>query len=367
MIHSQIRSGSAFLKMLPGARTQGMAGSLTGSLDEMNAIYANPGAVGFLREWQWSTSYTEWIADVYNLSFMYGKRISTPWSSQSRLALGIQYQGVREFNSTNQPGVSASANDLLVNLSIGNPLTLISRNLSLGTNIKYFRSTLAGLNASTFMTDLGLLYRFKRFKIENGLFDYGHVSAGVSLSHLGRPLKFISDGTPLPRTFRAGAALNLGSHQGLQVQIATDYRKVRDEKAGLGFGTEVSWGYRVALRSGYNFNDNFLSKFSFGLSFRLDDQTSPVKNVLPGINNAMRLDVAGVEKNEFFSTSFLGAVNVYPIGPEKFEFIDPYQEHQTRSKSITLSWQLSRDPDLYDDVNYILLIAQSHDSTDGSE
>ena len=50
----QVRSGGAFLKVLPGARHQGMAGSLTGVIDELNALYANPGATGFLRPWQWS-------------------------------------------------------------------------------------------------------------------------------------------------------------------------------------------------------------------------------------------------------------------------------------------------------------------------
>ena len=145
------------------------------------------------------------------------------------------------------------------------------------------------------------------------------------------------------------------------------YRKVRDEEGGLGFGTEVSWSYRVALRGGYNFNDNFLSKFSFGLSFRLDDRTSPVRAILPGRNSAMRVDIAGLEKNEFFSTSFLGAMNLYPIGPEEFSFVEPYLEEQTRSKEVILSWEESRDPDLFDDVNYLLLISKNLNAEDDSE
>ncbi len=79
----QVRSGGAFLKVLPGARHQGMAGSLTGVIDELHALYANPGATGFLRQWQWSAAYTEWIADSYNLSFYYGKQLRTPWSKHT--------------------------------------------------------------------------------------------------------------------------------------------------------------------------------------------------------------------------------------------------------------------------------------------
>ena len=179
---------------------QGMAASLTGSIDEMYAIYANPGAVGFLREWQWSSTYTEWLADVYSLSSMYGRHLRTPWSSRTKIAIGIQYQGVREFNSTNRPNAFASANDFIVTASFGNPLTMLSKNLSLGTNVKYFRSALGNFTATSVLFDVGLLYRSTRFKLPSGLFDYGILSAGMSVNHVGNSLKFISAETPLPRT-----------------------------------------------------------------------------------------------------------------------------------------------------------------------
>ena len=98
--YPQLRSGAAFLKILPGVRTQGLAGSVTGSIDEALSLYANPGAAGFLREHQWSLSYTKWIADIYNISFLYGRHFKTPLNKRTRFALGINYQGVKEFDST---------------------------------------------------------------------------------------------------------------------------------------------------------------------------------------------------------------------------------------------------------------------------
>ena len=74
-------------------------------------------------------------------------------------------------------------------------------------------------------------------------------------------MTFISQETPLPRTFRAGVAVNLGKHDGLQLQLATDYRKVRDEDGRVGLGLELinlfgrkSWGRLMTIRGGYLFD-----------------------------------------------------------------------------------------------------------------
>jgi hypothetical protein len=61
----QVRAGMGYLKMLPGTRELGVAGTLTGALDYCYSFHANPAATGFLREWQYSASYTRWISDIY--------------------------------------------------------------------------------------------------------------------------------------------------------------------------------------------------------------------------------------------------------------------------------------------------------------
>ncbi len=352
----QIRSGSTFLNFTPGARYQGMAGSLTGSIDEMHALFINPAATGFLREWQWATSYTEWFANTYNVSFLYGKKIRTPWSRKSHVALGLQYQGIRAFDSTNKLDATASANDLLITGSFGNPLTFLTPNLSFGVNLKYFRSSLADFSASSLIADIGLLYKSNRFHVNNSLFDYGVFSFGVAVTQLGNGLNFISAETPLPRTVRAGAALNIGKHNGIQVKLSTDLKKVRNEKTSVSFGTEISWSYRYALRGGYNFNSNLLSKVSFGLSIRLDGRSLGGGRSIPGLNNAMRVDIAAVENNDVFSTTYRGSLNHYPIGPEKFAVTTPTDGKNLKDAPVAFQWEPSRDPDLYDDVSYALLI-----------
>jgi outer membrane protein OmpA-like peptidoglycan-associated protein len=354
-VAAQIRQGAAFLQFTPGAREQGIAGSLTGVIDGVHAVYANPGAAGFLREWQWSATYAQWIADVYSASLIYGKRIRTPWSAHSRFALGLAYQGMADFNSTAQASASVSANDLVAALSFGQPL---SRRIAVGANVKYLRSKLAQYEASSWMIDSGILFRSARFRFLNtgkSFLDYGIFSAGIAATELGQSLTFISTATPLPRTFRGGVAFNTGTHNGLQLHFTVDYKKARDQQGFVSFGSEISWSQIFALRGGYDFNDCLLSHFSFGLTLRLDDRNTPT-SVLPGRNKAMRFDVAAVEDNFLFSRTYRGSVTHHAIDPEGFDFIGPASGASLKSDSVLLAWQPTKDPDLYDDVDYRLIV-----------
>jgi outer membrane protein OmpA-like peptidoglycan-associated protein len=357
-LSAQIRSGAVFLKMPPGSRQQSMGNSATALLDDQHAVFANPGSGGFLREWYWSASYTKWIAGVYNASLLAGKNFGTPWSSRTLFNLGLLYQGVGDFDSAELIKVGAS--DLVLALNIGQPLTFLTSNLSLGANVKYLASKLASYDANTLVFDSGLLYRTPRFKLGNqasSLFPYGLVSIGVSMVNMGSALTFISQETPLPREFRAGLAFYAGRHNGLQVQVSADYHSRKDEGSHMGFGAELSWDERFAIHGGYDASNDLLEKYSFGFSIRLDDQNSPV-GVLPGRNNALRLDFASMNEREFFHHTYRGTVSHIPIGPERCKFLTPPVDTKVYSDSVMLSCTLSREPDLFDDVRYLFFMDQ---------
>jgi len=357
----QLRSGGSYLKLMPGARSQGIAETLTGTIDNMYAIYANPGATGLLREWQWSVSYTNWIPDVYNASLFLSKGFRFPWSRHSRLALGISYLGIKDFDSSKGRGAPlASGGDLLVAASYGQPISSISANLSLGGNIKFLRSRLDNFDANAFVFDVGLLYRTPRFRVLNtgfGFLDEGILSAGVSITQIGGSLQFKSIDTPLPRTFRAGLALNLGTHHGLQVHLTGEYRRIRDEDGYFSLGSELSWAQLLTLRGGYSFEkDNLLRHYALGLSLGLDDIRANLSSLLPGRNHAMQLDFARMESNGWFDAPYRGTVSHYPVVPEHFEFIEPALGETIAVDSTRLWWEASRDPDIYDEVTYWIFV-----------
>jgi len=233
---AQVLPGASFLRTTPGARLHAMSGTGAAGLDGIHSMYANPGIAGFMREGQWSASFTSWIADVYNASFIYGRRIRTPWSSRSRFSLGIFYQGMKEFDSTDGAAPLATANDLIVSATWGQPLTVISKWISIGASAKYFQSNLDYFSASAYILDAGLFYRTPRFNMPLngfGIFKKGIISTGLSVTNLGNDLQYISVGTPLPRILRGGLSLNAGTHHGLQTQLSMDYIKFRDQESGL--------------------------------------------------------------------------------------------------------------------------------------
>ena len=361
---AQIRSGAAYLKIIPGARQQALSGTVAGLLDETYAFYANPGATGFLREWQWSLTYTNWIADIYNMSANYGQALRLPWAPKARGILGLNYLGVREFDSSKGTAPPASANNLLALGSLGFPLEFISPNFSVGASLKYFHSTLGQFSAGAWMTDLGVLWRTPRFRLSKtrGLLKYGIFSAGASLSQMGPPIRFISQKTPLPLTFRGGIAFYAGSHNGIQLQLAADYTKVRDEVGGVTLGGEISFGQIIAVRAGYNFKNRLLSKYTFGMGIRLDDYSSPLRNLLPGRKHALKMDMAALQNMDFFSNAYRATVTDIPIGPEYFEIQDSGRKVYTEKDSIVLHWQATQDPDLFDDVRDGIYVTPARDS-----
>jgi len=81
-----------------------------------------------------------------------------------------------------------------------------------------------------------------------------------------------------------------------------------------------------------------------------------INKKMAGNNNALRSDLASLENNEFFSASYRGTVNYYPIGPEKFELTHPVNHDTLESGETTFAWEMARDADLYDEVNYYLLL-----------
>jgi len=363
-IFGQIRAGAAFLKMPPGSRLQSMGNSVTALLDDHHVVFANPASGSYLREWYWSASYTKWIADINNASLLAGKSLTTPWSRRTQFNLGWLYQGVGEFDSSEKDATQVSANDWVLSVNVGQPLSFLSDRLAVGVDAKYLSSRLAQYSAHTWVFDSGLMYRTPRFALSrnpNSLFQHGIISIGLSADNMGKPLTFIRQRTPLPREMRAGLAFYAGSHNGVQVQLAADYHTRRDEGDHLGFGAEVSWDERFAIQGGYNSSNDLLEKYSFGLSLRLDDQSSPLSGVLPGKNNALRLDFASMNEQDFFHHTYRGTVSHFPVGPEGFEFVTPPSNTKVYSDSVMLSCQVSREPDLFDGVKYLLLF--DHDSS----
>ena len=89
------------------------------------------------------------------------------------------------------------------------------------------------------------------------------------------------------------------------------------------------------------------------MGIRLDDYSTALKDFLPGRKHALKFDLAALQNTDFFSNASRISVTDYPIAPEKFEFqTRGRMETYTTKDSVILRWQVTRDPDLFDEVQY---------------
>jgi outer membrane protein OmpA-like peptidoglycan-associated protein len=351
---TQVRSGAAFLKMMPGARIQSMAGAATAMFDDPHAVFANPAAAAHFREWEWSAGYTKWIADISNASFIYGRRIPAPWSRDFRVGFGLLYQGTSSFNNNLNVLPEASASDVVASISLGQPLSFISDILSVGTNIKYMNSILAQYSASSIIFDYGIMAKSAPVKIGKSM--RGVFSLGAAITQNGPDLTFIQMGTPLPQTIRFGGAAYLGLKNNVKMLLSADYVSVKDEDPFLSIGSEFRLNRLLAVNAGYDFGSELFNKITLGASIRLDDVSLPVGDAFPGKHNAFRIDVATLDGSEFFTRTYRGTVTHFASRPEPFKLVTPVRGDSITSSNVMLRWQQAREKDIFDNVTYRVLV-----------
>lgn len=351
----QIRSGMAFLKIPPGSSIQTVRGGFSALIDGSTAQFANPGTIGFYRQWQLSTNFTHWIADVHQASLNYGFGLQTPWSRNTKVGLALLYQGVPEFDSSNLNATAASASEVIAALGIGQPLSLISSNISLGINLKYFRSDLAQYSAAAWIFDFGVLGHTPKFRTGLPVLEYTYLSAGLALTQFGNPMSYDQLKTPLPLTWRAGLALYLGTHRGIKIQLMSDFYKIKDEADAVSFGTEISFSNLLALNAGFAPND-LVAPFFLGAKLNLNDFQFSKFQWLPGRNQALELDLVSLHENDFFGRTYHGGIIWGPNGPRNFSLIRPARNDTVRTTPVVLRWETTTDPDLYDDLKYTVVV-----------
>jgi outer membrane protein OmpA-like peptidoglycan-associated protein len=356
---SQIRSGAAALRLVPGARHESMASALTGVVDELPAIYLNPAALGFSRQWHWSATYNKWIADTYQASFIGGRRLNFIGSRNTTMALGVTYLGMPDFDSTDGKAPAITANDLIAALALGQRFG--DGPFAIGANVKYLRSRLANFEEQGLATDIGVLFRPARFQFYRpgaGLFEYAYFSAGLSLLNLGKDLTFAKVGTPLPRTWRGGVSFHAGKHHGMQLLVAADVSKARSERAVAAFGAELWWSGYAGVRLGYAVDeDRFVNNLTFGAGVQLIGLLNTTRSRWGRDNSAARLDFATSDKDELFGATYRGSLSHYPVLPESFNFIAPPNDELLYDGNPLLQWESSLDPDPFDNAKYLLLVA----------
>ncbi|MCJ7812655.1 PorV/PorQ family protein [bacterium] len=358
--------GLPFLKIGIGARQTGMVNVFTGVGDDLYTLYLNPGGLGHLRRWQWSAAYNKYFSDIYQANLTYIKQLRILGSRKSTLGLSSVYLGMPSWDATGGKESPVSVGHFLVSVALGQRLDWINHALSFGINVKSISSRFDTYSAHGLATDMGFLLKPDRFDLGSfgmGIFDYGIITCGVSLLHLGTEMKFDNESSLLPRTWRAGASLHLGKYRAWSVLLATDFVGVRNRDWTVGIGTEIWWRDMVGMRLGYCANKEDLGDLSFGLGFRWNNVMNTLLDLPTTYGDAFELDMADVDYGDVLQQTYRGTLSHYSIAPEPFRLGEPEVETAQeigRASRIELSWERALDPDPFDEIQYIILIDKNN-------
>ncbi len=225
-------SNFQFLKIPPSARAVGLGEAYTAVSDDLEALIYNPAGLAQLTREQMSTTYLQWLKDIWCGYFNYGK----PLPQKGTIAASIFYLTAIDIEKRGED------KSLLGNLSVNNGVATVgfgrelSEKILGGASVKIAFESYDNKGWTAGAIDLGLLLRF-----------YPRFNVGISLLNLS----FF--GTNLPFGQRLGLAYQV--HR--KVRFAMDLYGYRDSGLRFGGGLEYKYNRNLSLRLGYKgFEDN---------------------------------------------------------------------------------------------------------------
>jgi len=279
-------TAAPILQTAPSARAAGMGFTFTGVASDISALYYNPSGLSRLDHSEAALTYLKGLQDqtIEHLAFAVPLPVSGfIGNGYSTLGAGLIYaqNGSIEVNRTNPDGsfldsrTLKAGNDLAATFSYseraaetsieGRGQTVTVRQY-VGVAGKYIRSTLAEqYSASAYAADAG-------YFVESPELGLG---VGLALQNFGTKMTFISEGDPLPMTFRGGLSyllpldmLETPPSQALLFAGDGDY--LYDERQWhANVGLEYSAMRSYFLRLGYQIHRDLAGiTFGFGLIWR---------------------------------------------------------------------------------------------------
>ncbi|MFA5162766.1 MAG: PorV/PorQ family protein [Elusimicrobiales bacterium] len=221
-------AGSAFLKIAPGAREQGMAGAATAVAGGATAMYINPaGMAGTGAEL--SASHVE-LAQENKLENI----VLAHDAFGGRLAYGLTYVHYGDLEGRDTSG-NLTSNFTAYDGALQLAYAKAFGNLSLGAAVKAVRNKIEDESGTGAGLDAGAIYDFKAFKL------------GAAITNIGKSGKLGGMDEDLPTTAAIGASTLIKS-----VLIAADCkRNIPENRTIIAAGAEAALIAAFTLRAGY--------------------------------------------------------------------------------------------------------------------
>jgi Type IX secretion system protein PorV len=224
-------SSAPFLELEQGARPIGMGGAYAAVADDADSIWWNP--AGLAHAGREVT--IDDVQYIQNINSQYIAGCAPLPNGMGTLGASFTYftvPGIQGYNSSGAPTGNLADYAYAVSVAYGVSLT---KELSIGANLKGLGETLDTTNASGFAADVGAQYRVGAF------------GAGFSAQNLGPSLKVGSVSSPLPEDLRGGVFYAPLS----SLTLALDDEFPRDQDSVIHIGGEWQIVPVFGIRLGY--------------------------------------------------------------------------------------------------------------------
>ena len=279
------RSGTVseqFLKFGTSARAIAMGGAQVAIAEGTSSIAYNPAGMLAVNNVGFAASYTSWFADINHEFVGVVKNIPGVGAIGASVVV-LSTDDMIETTTAYPEGTGRTfrASDYAFSIAFGRQVTDQFR---VGINGKIIKSYLFNdeLGTSTFAFDIGTLYDVQIL----------HSHIGVSLTNIGKDVKFINETYSLPTALRFGVLLDIMKEENTQVISTLQITRLNDADEQYNFGAEWVVNNMFALRGGWKFaydQENITGGFgvklnSLGLNSTLDYGFNNFK-YLPGTHS----------------------------------------------------------------------------------
>jgi len=247
------QAGVLFLKISPGARPSGMGEAFVALADDATATWWNPAGLAFQEKSELTLMHANWLPQ-FHLSDLYFDFVSYthPVEDWGTFGGNIVYMNYGEIQRTSAIGTDLgtfNAFELAVSGTYGSKVT---DQLAMGIGVKFVYSYLSPMGAeqevgsgiaSVFAIDMGVLYKFKKWK---------KLQIGASLTNMGPKISYIdrAQADPLPTNLKMGIAYKLLDSEYNRFTLTADVDKelvAKDPETG-----ETDPFYIAMFTSWYN-------------------------------------------------------------------------------------------------------------------
>jgi len=281
-------SGLQFLDIPVSTRAVGMGNTFMGVANDASTLFLNPAGMEQIPVGEVYASYVKWPADINLNAFAGSYNLEgIGHIGVSFLMLDVGLMKTRTVYAPQGSGGTFGVEDYAIGVSFSRALT---DRFSLGATVKMIHEKLADYEDNGWAVDLGGHYNT----------GYKDITLGFAILNFGPDFQFVVDNdgdgqededildnidndgdglvdedeeeaeVPLPISFRFGVSIPVMKSGDNSLLLAMEIAHPNDNLEQYNFGGEYWYSDMIALRAGYNLNQDAGSGFYAGAGFNLN-------------------------------------------------------------------------------------------------